>query len=85
MLLKSLQHMLSHDSHGRRTLAWVLLVAPLRFGVDIAILGPAHFGISIGVATAYILATFVATHQAGDYNHAFAESDCWMVRPVLSM
>ena len=82
MLVKSLGHMLSHDPDGRDTLRWVLLVAPLRFAIDIAVLGPANFGVAIGAATVYILATFVATHQAGAYNHAFDADDCWMVRQL---
>ena len=94
MLLQSLRHAIAHDPHGRRTLAFVLAVAPMRFGIDIALLGAAPFGIAIGAATAYIVGTFVATHQLAD-NHAFAveaeEGDvdggarvpeCWMARQL---
>ena len=97
MLAKSLRHAASHDPNGQATIAHVLAVAPLRFGLDVGLLGPTPFTVALSVATAYIVGTFVATHQLGA-NHAFiiddagaapaaASSaartpDCWMARQL---
>lgn len=63
MLTKSLAHAAGSDPDGRAMLATVLLIAPIRFGIDALLLGPAGFGVALGTATAYICVTFVATHQ----------------------
>ena len=63
MLVRSLLHAISYDPKGRATVAYVLAVAPLRFGLDIALLGTRYFALALGAATAYIVGTFVATHQ----------------------
>jgi len=63
MLVRSLLHAISFDPKGRATVAYVLAVAPLRFGLDIALLGTRYFPLALGAATAYIVGTFVATHQ----------------------
>ena len=77
MLTRSLSHALEHDPNGAAILWFVMLVAPLRFAIDIALLGSSNFAIALGVATLYILLTFVATHQASEANHAFEPTDCW--------
>lgn len=82
MLIKSLAHMVRQDPNGRATLRKLWPVAPLRFGLDCLLLGPPGFALALGVATTYILGTFVATHQAGEHNHAFERADCWMVRQM---
>jgi fatty acid desaturase len=81
MLVRSLRHAVQHDPAGWRTLAGVLLIAPIRFGIDVWLLGPRPFLVALATATLYILATFVATHQVAD-NHAFEPSDCWMARQL---
>ena len=63
MLVRSLLHAISFDPKGRATVAYVLAVAPLRFSLDIALLGTRYFPLALGAATAYIVGTFVATHQ----------------------
>jgi linoleoyl-CoA desaturase len=75
-------HMVAHDRDARATLQWVLMIAPLRFAIDVVLLGPTNFGIALFSATMYILCTFVATHQAGEVNHTFETTDCWMVRQL---
>ena len=79
MLTRSLGHAARHDPRGMRTLAWVVAVAPFRFGLDVALMGPRLFSAALSCATLYILMTFVATHQVAS-NHAFEPGDCWMAR-----
>lgn len=81
MLVKSLKHAILHDPKGVQTAAWVACVAPLRFTLDIGLLGLGPFALALACATLYILATFVATHQVAS-NHAFEPSDCWMARQI---
>lgn len=62
-MLTACAYACSMPGRGRATLAYVMAVAPLRFGLDIALLGTRHFPLALGAATAYIVFTFVATHQ----------------------
>ena len=82
MLVKSLAHARASDPDGASTLAWVIAVAPLRFAIDFAILGPVGFAAALTVATAYICGTFVATHQA-PHNHEPTTGD-WAIDQMRS-
>jgi fatty acid desaturase len=82
MLVKCLAHARASDPDSASTLAWVIAVAPLRFAIDIAILGPVGFATALTVATAYICGTFVATHQA-PHNHEPTTGD-WAIDQMRS-
>jgi fatty acid desaturase len=82
MLVKSLAHARVSDPDSASTLAWVIAVAPLRFAIDFAILGPVGFATALTVATVYICGTFVATHQA-PHNHEPTTGD-WAIDQMRS-
>jgi len=77
MLVKSVIHAMAHDSQGSAAVALMLASSPLRFGLDLLLLGPLNFGVAIIAASAYIVATFVATHQTIE-NHRASSGD-WMI------
>lgn len=78
MLGKSAAHALASTSkEGRRTVGVVCALAPLRFGLDFAVLGLRGFCAALSAASFYLIATFVATHQTRT-NHCLSSGD-WMV------
>jgi len=77
MLVKSAIHAIAHDSQGPTAVAFVVAISPLRFGLDLLLLGPPNFGVAILAASAYVVATFVATHQTPATHRA--SSGDWMI------
>lgn len=78
MLLRSAHHAVIHDARRRRDVAVALVCAPLRFGLDVLLLGPPRFALSAAAASLYLIATFVATHQTGPNHHRESSGD-WMI------
>ena len=76
MALKAAAHALSSPG-GRRVVATSVAVAPARFALDVWLLGPRAFAVSLLAATAYLVGTFVATHAASADNYDVS-SGCWM-------
>ena len=69
MGLKSLRYALAHDPAGETEALRALALAPLRFALDLCLLGVPGLAAALAAATAYLCATFVATHAAGPHNY----------------
>lgn len=77
MLLRSAHHALQNDARGRTDVSRALVCAPLRFALDVLLLGLQRFALAAAAASLYLIATFVATHQTRS-NHGESSGD-WMV------
>lgn len=74
MLVKSLNHAMKHDPDGATAAGILLASAPIRFGLDLVLLGPIQFAVAVAIASTYIVNTFVATHQIVANHHETSES-----------